>query len=367
MLNYLKSSISISSYDGCTIGCEYCILSTLEDRNKVKKIADENELVSELLSFRLYTKSIPISVNNQTEPFLNKEVTDSTIKILKILQERKVENPIMLITKGYLNDEQIKELSKIKLSLIILYTFSGLSEKMENRSEKIQIETMEKLSKLENIKLLNYYRPIIEGINTDSETINHVTAIVSKYCKASIISGIRINTYLDEKLSKLGVKIPPKYDPDHKVLLPETYQKILKTFEKINPQYPVFKKTSCGISYILNRADYNGHSARIYYCSPKCISYPICIGSSKIGFCNEKCPNYLNCKKESERIISEKDFQTLLEEIGLGNSKFEIKEHYIKMEGTYWQEEISYLRHATKRNIKADKLLKREDEFLISR
>lgn len=46
MLNYLKSSISISSYDGCTIGCKYCILSGLsKDRCKVKKIKDECELV----------------------------------------------------------------------------------------------------------------------------------------------------------------------------------------------------------------------------------------------------------------------------------------------------------------------------------
>jgi len=45
MLNYLKSSISISSYDGCTIGCKYCILSVLGNRNHVRKIADEEDLV----------------------------------------------------------------------------------------------------------------------------------------------------------------------------------------------------------------------------------------------------------------------------------------------------------------------------------
>lgn len=45
MMNYLKSSISISSYDGCTIGCTYCILSGFEGREKVKKIADEEALV----------------------------------------------------------------------------------------------------------------------------------------------------------------------------------------------------------------------------------------------------------------------------------------------------------------------------------
>ena len=111
MLNYLKSSISISSYDGCTIGCKYCILSGLEDRCTVKKISKEEELVDELLNFRLYTSDIPISVNNQTDPLLNLQVFDSTMRILEIMEEKKVENPIMIITKGYITEKMAKRLS----------------------------------------------------------------------------------------------------------------------------------------------------------------------------------------------------------------------------------------------------------------
>lgn len=254
MLNYLKSSISISSYDGCTIGCKYCILSVLGERNTVRKISKEEELVEKLVNFKLYTKTIPISVNNQTDPFLNKEVFESTIKILTIMEDKKLSNPILIITKGYLNDDEIQQLSKIQLNIIILYTFSGLSETLENRKEAKQIETMKKLSKLENIKLINYYRPVIEGINTNEDTIERVASIVTKYCRASI---------------------------------------------------------------------------------------------------------------ESQSIITEDDFKKILDKIRK-DAKFEIKEHYIKIEGTYWQEEVSYMRHITKKNIKADKLLKRTDEFLIS-
>ena len=366
MINYLKSSISISSYDGCTIGCKYCILSVLGERECVKKISDEEKLVENLLKFKLYTKEIPISVNNQTDPFLNKEVFESTIKILKILEEKQMENPVLVITKGYVNDRQVQILSQINLKLIILYTFSGLSEKLENRSEKLQIQTMEKLSKLKNIILINYYRPVIEGLNTDEKTIAKVANIVLKYCGASIISGIRINSHLKKVLTELNIKIADKYDPDHKVLLPETYNKILNVFKSLDKNYPVFKKTSCGISYILKRPDYNGHSARIYYCKPTCVSYPICIGNSKIGFCSTECPNYNICKKESEKQITRHDFEEALAKIDKKDSNFQINEHFIKLEGTYWQEEVSFLRHLTKKNIKADKLLKREDEFLIS-
>ena len=59
-------------------------------------------------------------------------------------------------------------------------------------------------------------------------------------------------------------------------------------------------------------------------------------------------------------------FKKLLKNIGKEDREFEIKEHYIKLEGEYWQEEVSYLRHITKKNIKADFLKKREDEKIIS-
>ena len=39
-----------------------------------------------------------------------------------------MENPVMLITKGYISEEYAKILSKINLNIIVLYTFSGLSE-----------------------------------------------------------------------------------------------------------------------------------------------------------------------------------------------------------------------------------------------
>ena len=105
------------------------------------------------MQFRLYTRSIPISINNQTDPFLNSIVAQSTIKILKEMEKNKMENPVMLITKGYISEEYAKILSKINLNIIVLYTFSGLSEKYENRDEKRQIETMEILKGVvDNVK-----------------------------------------------------------------------------------------------------------------------------------------------------------------------------------------------------------------------
>ena len=146
MINYLKSSISISSYNGCTINCKYCILSSLGNRENVRKVEDEKELVKKLLSLKLYSPEIPISVNNQTDPLLNKEIFNSTIKILKEMEKNEVPNPILIITKGYITEEQIKQIEKIDLNLII-HIFRVIRKtrkqkwKIANRNTKKAIKT----------------------------------------------------------------------------------------------------------------------------------------------------------------------------------------------------------------------------------
>ena len=366
MVMYLKSSFSINSYDGCNIGCKYCILSTLEDRNKLTKIADEKELVKELKEYKFYTPHIPITINNITDAFLNQKVFDSTLEILKEIKASNLKNPCVLISKGYLNQEQVDKLDDLNMNIVCLYTLSGLSEKLENRIEKRQIETIELLSKKKNIKLMHYYRPIIEGVNSDKETIKHIAKIAVKYFKGSIIAGIRINSHLKNVFKELNIDIPFKFDTEHKVILNDTYNRVLDTFKEIDPNYPCFKKTSCGVGYINQMADYNGHSGRIDYCSPQCPSYNICFAGGSIGFCNESCPNFARCKESSLAHISNNDVERLLNIIGK-DRVFEIKERVIHIEGDFTQEEITFLRHNLKRNVKVDKTIRCNNEDKLSR
>ena len=365
MVMYLKSSFSINTYDGCSIGCKYCILSTLENRNSVKKIADEIEVVNELENYKFYSKDIPITINNITDAFLNKKVFESTIAVVKEIKRRGLPNPCVLISKGYLDDEEIKELSKVG-EVIVMYTFSGLSEILENRKESKQIETIIKLSKLENVKLIHYYRPIIEGINSDQKTIDHVTEIATKYFCASIIAGIRINSHLRSVFESMNLPVPMKYDTEHKVLLNETYNRVIDTFKRVDSNYPCFKKTSCGLGYLTKMADYNGHSGRIDYCSKDCPSYNICFSSGTIGFCSDSCPNYFRCKESSLRPVTPRQIEELLKRVGKERN-FTIKERVIYIEGEFTQEEITFLRHNLKRNVKVDKTIRCNNEDKLSK
>lgn len=142
------------------------------------------------------------------------------------MEKREMKNPIMLITKGYIDEEVARKLSEFRLKIIVLYTLSGISESFENRNEARQIETMKTLAKYKNIKLVNYYRPVIEGVNTDEKTIKHVTSIVTKYFSESIISGLRVNTNMRKIFKEMGITFPYILDYSHKYLEPNTFERI---------------------------------------------------------------------------------------------------------------------------------------------
>ena len=123
----------------------YFIVVTIEE------YADEKELVEELKNYKFYSKHIPITINNITDAFLNGVVFDSTLEILKNIKASKLENPCVIISKGYITKEQAQRLENLDMKIICLYTFSGLSEILENRQESKQIETIELLSKIKNL------------------------------------------------------------------------------------------------------------------------------------------------------------------------------------------------------------------------
>ena len=346
MILYLKSSISISAYTGCLIGCKYCILGTCRENNKIWKVIDEEKLIQNLSDYKYFVKDFtPITINNTSDPFLNNILKKSTFKLLNLIEQKGWKNPLILITKGYLSDEDIKILSKVNLNMYIFYTLSGLSETMENRNLSTQIYTIEKLSTCKNIKLIHYWRPVIEGINSDDKTIESVAILATKYFKASIISGIRVNSHIKDMFAKENIPMLISPNAEHKVILDKTFRKIYDKCKELDPGYRIFKKTSCCISYFENDVDYNGYAL-----------------SKK--FCSEACPNYQNCSHA--KYPSKRDIGKLLHNFGI-KSKYSIEKDTLHIHTTLSQEDCSAIRHNLKIKVIPDKLIKSNSEDELSK
>lgn len=345
MIMYLKSSISISLLNGCIHNCGYCILSSLPERNGIKiDKQTAKELIEKLLQYKFYSPNVPITVNNISEPFSNEQAFNCTLDILKALNNRRIKNPVVVITKGYLSCEQVEELSSFSLNLIVVYSFCGMTERIEHLDRSRQIKTIQCLSQSDSIKLIHYWRPIIDGINNDAETLSYVSEISTKYFLCSVISGLRLNSYIREKLEKMGYVLTFPYDADHKIISEDTYNKAV-LFSNRRGAFPCFRKTSCAISYLLGHEDYNGYA-------------------KKNQFCSSQCANYFNCFK-SPYIPTEAAIQSLLNIVGV-TFPFEHTIEKIHIHGALTQEQLSFLRHNTKTPVISDIVLPSNNNEILS-
>lgn len=343
---YLKSSLSLSLINGCNIGCRYCILSALKNRDKV--IAEKKsfeEAVEELLHNRYYTKQVPLTINNISDPFATTIAFQNTIGILLELEKRRVENPIIIITKGLLSKSEIQILANIRLkNFFIFYSFSGLAGLLEPLNEEKQIETIKLLSSLDNLTLIHYWRPIIQDVNTDENVINRIAYISSKYFSGVVISGLRMNSFIREQFRNAHLPISIEYDADHKIITNATYDKI-KTILTQADASAIFSKTSCAVSYFMHTEDYNGYM-------------------HKNNFCNQDCANYCICHRNA-KVPSKEVVNMVLKHIEREVS-YNLGDHVLHLNGIFTQEELTYVRHSLHFPIGADKVLKSNNNDILS-
>jgi DNA repair photolyase len=245
-IEYLKTSITINSYIGCNLGCEYCILSSLEFPEKPLKIMNENSLVEQLYSHKYFTLNLtPISVNNKSDPLLP-EVKQSTFKIFKLLEEANIKNPIYLISKMDLNERDIEFLDSLDLNIYVFFSFSGLGSNLERVTLGFQERRINKLRNAKKIKKIHYWRPLIAGENDDEMTITRMLDIVAPVFDASIVSGLRVNEKVNSKFKELQIDVPfNDYTKKHKYVEKHVFERVNHIRNQLYPNYLLFRHTSC--------------------------------------------------------------------------------------------------------------------------
>lgn len=335
-IEYLKSYLSINSYIGCTINCAYCFLAPIKIvPMRPIKVIDEKKLVEDTISNKYFKENITVlSLNNRTDPFITPEVSESTYKILNELNSKGLKNIVTVTTKGLITEEMANKLSKLNnIKLVIIVTFNGINQKIQPISPEIQKNTMKNIAKYKNIKLLQQCRPIIKGINDNYETLKEVVDFASKYCDATIYQGIRVNKVIKERLQEREYNYTGKQDR-HKVKdkeVDEIFKKIKKSY---NEKYYIFDHTSCCLSYIFGKKDYNMHY--------------------KKRLCDSECPNYHRCMTKLEMNINDKDIKKELEKIGV-KEEYEINNDEIYIKGSLNDEQRSYIRHVLGLSAKSER------------
>ena len=273
-----KSFFLLGKSLGKCYNCSYCRIT---DRSISYDVLPTD--ISPLLH------NIPVAVNLlYGDPMLQ---VGRTLNYLKRLEAAKHTGPVIIITKGPINDS-FKPTFDLDIHLA-LSTF-GIDSPLDGSSMaqfKRNLEAASVLRDKNNIKVSIEYRPIIYKINDQQETIAGVINIAKDFGCAVAYSGLQgtldlqkqwMDTNIKNGLSGIPFEPFPGTKFGHKKHISGEVEQNLIKFSTEN-NVPIFRKTSCLISYVhgLER-DYNAH-----YYRPTEVGCKTCV-------MNDKCRNFYN-------------------------------------------------------------------------
>lgn len=204
-----------------------------------------------------YFDKLPVAVNLfYGDPLIQ---IDHTMALLRKLSDAHHTGPVIIITKG--DFSQWPKCVDFNLDLHFAFSTFGINSQLDGGSMQ-QFES--NLCEAKTSGKYRYsveFRPIVHGINDDVHTIDAVMALAFKYDVPIGYSGLQGKpgtvSGWDEATRQL-LRPYPGVELGYKKYLPDKVDDYIRSFG-----YPVFRKTSCLISYVHKmKRDYNAHYYR---------------------------------------------------------------------------------------------------------
>lgn len=198
------SWLVVNSIIGCTNGCKYCFLQATSDniaRPKIK--VDASKAIEMLYSSKYYDSNIPICLLPNTDPFLNQVNIDYTKEMLDKLNNDKISNPIILITKCLIPEsfcDYLQDLKESGMTIVIYLSLSGLGTKYEPNIKHDNIRLNFQNLALRGIQTIHYYRPFIPD-NSNAKDIEKMLDFVNNYTNISVVTGLKTKPDFIDKMN----------------------------------------------------------------------------------------------------------------------------------------------------------------------
>jgi hypothetical protein len=206
--------------------------------------------------------NLPVAVNlYYGDPLLQ---IGNTYSLLKRLNEKKHEGPVIIITKGDLKKVSKNFIDNLNLDLHFAFSTFGTKHDYDNFSHDRMIENIKVMKNFPFLKFSIEFRPICFGVNDSKEIIENIFKI-AKECGLPIgYSGLqgKPETQKFWELNNIKLEPYPGFKFGHKKSISNEVQNI---FDELSYKYnvPIFRKTSCLLSYVHKlKRDYNAHYYR---------------------------------------------------------------------------------------------------------
>ena len=264
-VDYRKSGLSLNHIIGCPNDCLYCVRHIFRaySLRQPHAILSDNEAVRCLLEnhyFRAHVTPLQL-LNRATDPFLP-AVKEHTHAVLRALDSEGFRNVVTVITRCPVTEEDCCRLNSLQnLRVALFVSYSGIEDKRIERFDKSISAKSLKIAFTNALKyrVILYWRPIIQGINDEPEQLASVLAL-GGYAHAIVFTGLIYRSSIKRNFDQQKVDPPYNRSARRKTLPQETEIKVLNAYkERAKDVSPLFRKTSCAVSYVFGTPDYNAH------------------------------------------------------------------------------------------------------------
>lgn len=261
-VEYRKSGLSLNHIIGCPLDCAYCVRHLFDNfaMRQPEALLPDRAAVEYLIGHRYFTPhQTPLQLfNRATDPFLA-DVKPHTLAVLEELDSRGLRNHALVITRYHVTEEDCRRLNALSsLRVTLLLTYSGIDDsRVEPVASTIAARSLRTaFENAQRYRALLYWRPIVPGLNDSDEHLARAVEL-SRHAHATVFTGL---FYRDEiRAYYRAHDLPEPHDEvaRRKILPQITEERVLAAFSSSGGA--LFRKTSCGVCFAHEVADYNGH------------------------------------------------------------------------------------------------------------
>jgi DNA repair photolyase len=258
-----KSGLSLNHVIGCPLDCAYCVRHLFANfqMKKPHALMSDEDAVALLLGHKFFRRQrTPIQIfNRATDPFLP-DVKEHTFRVLRLLAASGLSNHVLVITRFVVTSDDAARLNQFRpLKLTLLVTYSGIDDKRVEPLGWIPASETLRLAfrAADSYRVVLYWRPIILGLNDSDDHIRRAAAL-SHFAHATVFTGLFYRDAMREHYRDHDLAEPYTQTARRKILPKILEQRLLPAFKAAGGG-PLFRKTSCGVAFAHQEADFNGH------------------------------------------------------------------------------------------------------------
>ena len=264
VIEYRKSGLSVNWIVGCPLDCGYCVRHLFDNfEMKVPRaLMSEAEAFDRLVTHRYFRPHVtPVQVlNRATDPMLP-AVKPHTFDMLRRLDEQGLTNHVLVISRWRIEPEDCAVLNSFhNIKLTLLVTHSGITDdRVEPVDSTIAATSLRTAFEFANrYRVILYWRPIVPGLNDTDKHLDQALQL-SRHAHATVFTGLFFKDQIRNFYRDHGLPEPYTEGARRKVFPPQLERRILAAARSRYAGSPLFRKTSCAVTYAHRLADYNGH------------------------------------------------------------------------------------------------------------